>query len=566
MSTLALKCFYTNSLVQTPSFRAMSPTFVVLKTDSSTGKTTREEMKRKGFTFNISKSSKESLQRHLEEWAVKFSLPSATNKDNQAAYEEIAYGFTRAMLQGQKVAPFPTFHFFKDFRVGKWGEQDVYMLRYCVVKSECIKYCAQDAEVADPLYSSVIYIAVSRQQHAPLERFGDNSEGSKCTGASSKDITGASPESFMERYKASCKRELVTSGFFIHEADTMELGTAEELYASACKYRTLMASFVSGEVRGRFPFTRSYAEARVNLTSGTENDAPIAWLPICNQPYLNSKSILAPLCEYNARVLPHEVQAPFQILFASGVVCAGDPYACNGSPLVAWNEERLTKAWGARAHAEIPAERYIILANLCGENCGREVAEFVWKNSADKVFEAFTNAKKGEPVVEGVPIDAIKKAIQRNVGLLFCAGDVTKKRLVYLDPHSGTTEPAAKRTRVDGAPQEDEGVSKNQEEKQSVPSAPKIAGPPGTLYNLFETKRINLPHSEHERLKFLQEHCAGGSYIEMFFSPDGKHCFYGGEEARYTQQRNCNPDLLEILPCADVYGPIFKFDNFEDIS
>ena len=63
-----------------------------------------------------------------------------------------------------------------------------------------------------------------------------------------------------------------------------------------------------------------------------------------------------------------------------------------------------------------------------------------------------------------------------------------------------------------------------------------------------------------ERLDFLQKMCGG--YIEMFFSPDGKYCFYGNEDGRYTHKQNTNPDLMRLLghDC-DLHGPIFKFDR-----
>jgi len=86
-------------------------------------------------------------------------------------------------------------------------------------------------------------------------------------------------------------------------------------------------------------------------------------------------------------------------------------------------------------------------------------------------------------------------------------------------------------------------------------------GPGGTLYSLdYSTNHVSLPFKEEDHLEFLQKMCGGN--IEMFFSPDGKHCFYGNEDGRYTQKPNTNPDLIKLLGYdCDLYGPIFRFDT-----
>ena len=88
-------------------------------------------------------------------------------------------------------------------------------------------------------------------------------------------------------------------------------------------------------------------------------------------------------------------------------------------------------------------------------------------------------------------------------------------------------------------------------------------GPAGLLYSLDSTEPINLPFNEDDHLSFLQKICKGR--IEMFFSPDRKHCFYGNEEGCYTQQINKNPDLIKLLgENCGIYGPVFKFDKMPD--
>ena len=85
-------------------------------------------------------------------------------------------------------------------------------------------------------------------------------------------------------------------------------------------------------------------------------------------------------------------------------------------------------------------------------------------------------------------------------------------------------------------------------------------GPAGILYSLDSTESINLPFNDNDHLSFLQKICKGR--IEMFFSPDGNHCFYGNEEGRYTQKINKNPDLIKLLgKDCDIYGPVFKFNK-----
>lgn len=85
-------------------------------------------------------------------------------------------------------------------------------------------------------------------------------------------------------------------------------------------------------------------------------------------------------------------------------------------------------------------------------------------------------------------------------------------------------------------------------------------GPGGILYDLDSTTHACLPVDEKDHLKALQNMCGG--FIEMFFSPDGKHCFYGHEEGRYVKKRNMNPDLMKLLgPGCELYGAIFKLDK-----
>ena len=557
MSALAINCFYTNNLVVSSSLRAISPKVVMVTTDSTNE--TWKEVNAKGFKYIISKSSDKSLQKNLEMWAIALALPNDTEDGYDKKQNEIAHKITKSMLQKQNIAPFPTLHFFKDLRMIKWESTDVYMLRYCVIKSEC---CLDNTENCATRFLSIIFLSASKPHFEPIEGFRDTSAPTENLVVDPVSET----DEFLQVYGTKHKRKLAYSGFFVHESENEELGTGEELFASARKFMAIMGSLEFGEVRSRFPFTRSYKDAEVNISFDKDSKKDVAWLPIYNEPLLNKKSIFACLCNYNARTLSQEVQLSYEILFACGVACNTDdrkPYAfqtSQGATVTDWNEEKLTKIWGPRVYNEIPVERFVILANLCGNNCGRQVAEFVWKNTAQEVFDAFTKARKGEPVPEGVPIDAIKTSISRNVGLLFCSDSALKKRLLFVDPFVTTSshdEPASKRPR--------KVHSENTNKDVATQQKCKVAGPPGTLYDIDKTTRLNLPHKEHERLKFLQDTCANGGYIEMFFSPDGMHCFYGDENGSYTRPKNTNPDLLALLPEADLYGPIFKFDNIDNI-
>lgn len=87
----------------------------------------------------------------------------------------------------------------------------------------------------------------------------------------------------------------------------------------------------------------------------------------------------------------------------------------------------------------------------------------------------------------------------------------------------------------------------------------------GYIYTDSKTISVTLPKNSTERLKYLQEKCAGGRSVEMFFSGT-EYCFVGDEEGRYRDNAhvNKNRDLARLVPNHDIYGTVFMYKNVKD--
>lgn len=91
-------------------------------------------------------------------------------------------------------------------------------------------------------------------------------------------------------------------------------------------------------------------------------------------------------------------------------------------------------------------------------------------------------------------------------------------------------------------------------------------GPKGTIfYENGETRKgFSITKCAPVRLKVLQHIVADGGNIELINIHE-TCVFFGDENGRYKNTfSNKNQDLYDLVGPHEIYGTVFKFDNFED--